>query len=167
MNITDILFAKKLAGGGGGGGGGGSNLTLLAKQSFNVKTSSTSVVSVGTISCGEAAWNKNAVIWVHVRIQTPNAYAFYGTDAFFVNAKAANGQTTAYTIYSPYCYAQAAQGVYTYNETPRGVFADTINPNGDIPIKAQYNASATNTINGTFDVEVYAITLPNDEPLFD
>lgn len=163
MDIAEILFAKKLAGG--GGGGGGSNLTLLAKQSFAVKTSSTSVTDVGTIACGSEAWNKNAVIWVHVRPHSGRKdYAFYGTDTFFVNTNAANEQTTALTVYGTTAYAYST--MYSNNMAAIGVYADTIDSTGDIAIKAKYNSSGTRTIDDTFDVSVYAITLPNDEPMF-
>ena len=151
-------------------GGGGSNWTLLGSSSYTVSTTSSSATEIGTISCGSAAVTSSAVIWVRVRGRKgPTAGYFYGSDAIFLNPHPANETTGAYTFSNvgvlAIRYASATTRYAVYNGQ-YGVYAYSIKNDGVVSIRRRYNSSYSLTINDTFDVEVYKLTLPTGKALF-
>jgi len=162
---TAYVNGQKLTG---TGSGGGSNWTLLASGTLTVNTTSTSASSAGTIAAGSEAYTKDAVIWVRIRGQSGkrNGY-FYGSDAIFVNHQKANGGTSTFSAPAIEYYRVSDSGTYTTATGSYGVYGYSINSSGTVTIRRRYNSSNTLTINDKFDVEVYKLTLPNNEKLFD
>ena len=162
---TAYVNGQKLTG---TGSGGGSNWTLLATKTFTVNTTSTSASSVGTIEAGREAYTKDAVIWVRIRGQSGkrNGY-FYGADTIFCNHYPANGATTTFSAQATEYYRVSSSGAYTTVSGSYGVYGYSINSSGTVTIRSRYSSTNTLTINDKFDVEVYKLTLPNNEKLFD
>lgn len=147
--------------------GGGGSWTLLGAQDYEVNTTSTSAIVVGTISCGAGAWTSNKIIYVKVRDKAGarNGY-FVGSDAFFYNYGAANGATSGLgkmTI----TIRRNNDGKYgttpSSGNTGYGVYGFSVNTDGDVSIRSRYNNAYTYIINGTYRVEVYALDYAPDQ----
>ena len=152
------------------GGGGGSSWTLLASQDFTAETTSTSQTNIGTISCGSGAFVAGDFIYVRVRDKAgKRAGYFYGTDNFYANVNAANGSTSNFSVSAKYTHRVNSSGNYaTYaSNSAYGVYSLGISSSGNITIASKYSASNSLTINGTYAVEVYKLTLANGEKVFD
>lgn len=148
---------------------GGSNYKLIGSGEFTVNTTATSAALVGTISCSPSAKDKNCIIYIRVRDKAgKRAGYFYGSDAFFLNAKAANGsslpQTTAATACIRY---EADNGWVIHGNTAYGVYGSSIGNDGSVGISSRYNSAYSLTINGTYKVEVYKLTFPDGVSPFD
>ena len=148
-------------------GGGGSNWTLVKSGSLTVNTTSTSAGSAGTLECGSTIWTATELIWVHIRGQSGkrNGY-FYGSDAFFANYRAKNGSTTADSVPTVLYYRVASDGTYTAASGSYGVYAYSITTGGTLTIRRRYNSTNTLTINDTFDIKVYKLTVPSGFTIF-
>ena len=152
------------------GGGGGSSWELLASQDFTAETTSTSQTNIGTISCGSGAFVAGDFIYVRVRDKAgKRAGYFYGTDNFYANINAANGSTSAFSVSAKYTHRVNSAGNYaTYaSNSAYGVYSLGISSSGNITIASKYSANNSLTINGTYAVEVYKLTLANGEKVFD
>lgn len=149
------------------GGGGGSNWELIKSGTLTVNTTSTSAGSAGTIECGSTAWTSTDILWVRIRGQSGkrNGY-FYGSDAFFANYRAKNDSTTADSVPTILYYRVGTDGLYTAASGSYGVYAYSLANNGTLTIRRRYNSTNTLTINDTFDIEVYKLTLPTGKSLF-
>lgn len=145
----------------------GSNWTLVKSGTLTVNTTSTSASSAGTLECGSAAWTATDIIWVRIRGQSGkrNGY-FYGSDAFFANYRAKNNSTTADSVPTILYYRVDSSGLYTAASGSYGVYAYSITTGGTLTIRRRYNSTNTLTINDTFDIEVYKLTLPTGKALF-
>lgn len=154
-----------------GGGGGGSNWTLLATQEYTVSTTSTSNTSVGdiTLTLGDYA-DPQTVLWVHIRDKAgKRAGYFYGSDTMFFHYQLANGNTNSLSTRpvmvfygndsNNYSGGATAYGVYPY----RLYYTSTYHY---LDIYSRYTASY-GTIDGTFKVEVYKLTMPSGMTLFE
>ena len=143
------------------GGGGPSSWTKVAETTYQVKTTSTSVATVATWDTGSSElWTDDK--WVYIRIRDTEgkrAGYFYGTDNFFIKSVSARFVTMV-----------DSSGVYdnsTYSTNGGyGVYVDTIYSDGRIRIRRRYSASSSNTINGTYKVEVYLLDPPTGAPIF-
>ena len=149
------------------GGGGGSNWTLIKSGSLTVSTTSTSAASAGTLACGSTAWTATDIIWVRIRGQSGkrNGY-FYGSDAFFANYRAKNNSSSADSVPTILYYRVDSSGLYTAASGSYGVYAYSLATDGTLTIRRRYNSTNTLTINDTFDIEVYKLTLPSGKTLF-
>lgn len=142
-------------------GGGGYGYTKLAEQDFTVNTSSTSETSVGTINAGASAWTTAKIVYVRVRDKAGKRDGyFFGVDRFFINPNPSWHTPTSMIIGSP-IIIRYDNSVFRAASNSQGVYPSEIAINGDIPIKARYNAVNTLTINGTYHVEVYALDWPD------
>ena len=149
-------------------GGGGSNWTLLGRGTLNVNTTSTSAASAGTIACGSGAYTANDIIYVRIRGQSGKRSGyFYGSDAIFCNHQKANGSTSTFSAPAVEYIRVSSEGNYTTATGSYGVYGYSINSSGTVTIRRRYNSTNTLTINDSFDVEVYKLTLPNNEKVFD
>ena len=146
--------------------GGGSNWTLIGSKELTISTASTSNANKGDITCS-GAYTKDDIIWVRVRDKAgARAGYMYGTDTFFLNANKANGSTSTYSTKATEVirYSTSSQwGCYTGNY---GVYAYSISSAGKILIYSRYNSTNTLTINGTYVIEVYKLTLPSGKTIF-
>lgn len=149
-------------------GGGGSSYTLLASTQLAVNTTSTSAGSAGTINLGSAGYTKDKIIWVHIRDHAGkrNGY-FYGSDTFYVNSYKANNSTTSFSACAVEYIRVDSNGNYTTATGSYGVYGYSINSSGTLTIRRRYNSTNTLTINGTFDVSVYAMDMPTGLKVFD
>lgn len=150
-------------------GGGGSSYKLLASKEFTVNTSSTSESSVGTVTVPDG-WSKDFIIYVKVRDKAGkrNGY-FRGSDNFADNCYAANGASTS-TTPTRICDGVDANGKFVQSTSAYGVYLSAYSKvsgknDGTATIKAKYNSSY-GTINGTFVVEVYALSWPHNDSMF-
>lgn len=149
-------------------GGAGSSYKLLKSAEFTVNTSSTSEIFVGTITVN-GGWTKDVIIYVKVRDKAGkrNGY-FRGSDCFVNNFYAANGVTSGPTPVR-ICDGVDADGKFVQSTSNYGVYLSSYsNSTGDVAtatIRAKYN-STYGTINGTYVVEVYALSWPKDDSPF-
>ena len=150
------------------GGGGGSSYTLLASTQLAVNTTSTSAGSAGTINIGSAGYTKDKIIWVHIRDHAGkrNGY-FYGSDSFYVNSYKANNSTTSFSACAVEYIRVDSNGNYTTATGSYGVYGYSISSSGTLTIRRRYNSTNTLTINGTFDISVYAMDMPTGLKVFD
>lgn len=142
-------------------GGGGSSWTKIGSTTeLAVNTTSTSAASAGTIALGSGHFTKDKIIYVRIRDKSGkrNGY-FYGSDAFFMNWRNANGSTTALSV--------AAVEYYRYNndaltgvQGSYGVWGYSIDTSGTLTIRRRYNSTNTLTINSTYLIDVYELTPP-------
>lgn len=147
-------------------GGGGSNWTLLGSKEMTISTTSTSNTNQGDITCS-GAFTKDDIIWVRVRDKAGKRAGYmYGTDTFFLNANKANSSTSTYSTKATEVirYSTSSQwACYTGNY---GVYGYSISSAGKILIYSRYNSTNTLTINGTYLIEVYKLTLPTGKTIF-
>lgn len=153
-------------------GGGGGGVVLLASHEINVSTASTDQISLGNVAGTTDARTADALIYVRVRDKAgKRAGYFYGSDNYFVMKETASGSITAensimcsaimYTAdnsFTGYTFA-IRQGVGTSDRA--GIYPGGMYSQGNIGMYAKYNASNTGTIDGTFAVDIFAITTPD------
>lgn len=150
--------------------GGGSSYTLIASDTVDVSTTSTTAISVKTINLGSQFYTSDKIIYVKVRnaVEATPGY-FIGSDVYFFNVYAANAQTTELTNAVRLTTARLSSGDYTLRANGTtvgyGVYANSIDSNGNLTISARYSSSYSLTINGTYAIEVYALDYaPNGNP---
>lgn len=150
-----------------------SSWTLLGSTDLIVSTTSTTAESAGSISIGSAAWTSAKIIYVKVRDKAgPRAGYFLGSDTFFFNYNAANSATATLTYAARTIHRYASNSTYaaytTSTSTGYGVYGYSITSAGEVNIYRRYNSSYSLTINGTYNVEVYALDYaPNTGNPFD
>lgn len=147
-------------------GGAGSSYKLLASKAFTVNTTSTTSIDVGTIEA-PGAYTSDSIIYVKIRDKAGkrNGY-FLGSDSIFFNPYPANGTgTSPATVGGKTAFNVNSQGKFSANSPQLGVYPYNIPSDGTITIKASYN-SQYGTINGTYVVEVYALSWPKDDSPF-
>ena len=149
--------------------GGVVNCKLLASEEFEVNTSSTTESTVGTVTV-EGGWSKDFIIYVKIRDKAGkrNSY-FRGSDNFVLNCYAANGTTSSPTPVR-ICDGVDVGGMFMQSTSTYGVYLSAYSKvsgknNGTATIKAKYNSSY-GTVNGTFVVEVYALSWPKNDSMF-
>ena len=151
-------------------GGGGSNWTLLASTDFTVNTTSTSNTSVGNITLNLSDYNDyQTILWVHIRDKAGKRTGyFYGSDTMFFHYNLANNSTGASSIRAVVLFNVNSTGSYSETATAYGVYAHRLyytSSNHYVQIYSRYNSSY-GTINGTFKVDVYKLTMPSGMTLF-
>ena len=140
----------------------------IASAEFDVTTDSTTASKVGDIEYTEEL-TKDDLVFVHVRDKAGKTDGvFYGNDAFIMLVGLANGSTGSDNRIMCGTLKTNDSGAYSMNYTPNGVYASAINPGTKkITISAKYNSSYTGTIDGTYVVEVYKLTMPKGVILFE
>lgn len=151
---------------------GGSSYTLIAEQDVTTSTTKTSGTSVAQITCSPSAWEHAHIIYVRVRDKAGARLGyFYGSDTFFINTNQANGGTSAQTTAARiiHRYSTSAQwGQYVgATTTGYGVYGYSITTAGKINLYSRYNSNYSLTVNGTYHVEVYALSYPDGVNPFD
>jgi len=156
--------------------GGGSSWKHLAHEEFEVSTTSTSFISVGTIDVGYEAINAAQFLYVRVRDKAGAREGYYsGGDTFITNI---NGTTfTGGTIrFAPTYisrYAPSSWGINTaLSSSSYGIVPYSISKHSSggaltgasIALRAKYNSSNTRTIDGTYEVDVFALATPTGYP---
>jgi len=158
-----------------GGGGGGSNWKLIATQEYTVNTSSTTETDVGTIELPLADYaNTSTIVWVHIRDKAGkrNGY-FYSSDSVYFpytipNASAPSSALST-SLPGRISIGVDSSGKYKQNTTSLGVYPSLLGYTEalhSLAIKSKYN-STYGTVDGTYKVDVYALTPPSGMTLFD
>lgn len=140
---------------------GGSSYTLLATQDITVNTTSTSATLQATIQLGSSAYTDASILYVKVRDKAGIRSGYYiGSDNYIFNYRAASGQTNNVTQVIRYNHTYSS-GTYTSTNTTGttayGIYAYDISSAGALRIYSRYNSSTTRTINGTYEIKVYAL----------
>lgn len=148
--------------------GGESPWTLIKSQEITVSTTETSAKTAATISCGSEISTKDKIVWVHIRDKAgKRAGYFYGSDSYFVNTYRGNGSATAFAAPACEYIRVTTSGTYTGVSGQYGVWGYSISSTGSLIIRRRYNSTNTLTIDGTFQVDVYTLDLPDGLTLFD
>ena len=152
--------------------GGGSSYTLLVSRDFTVNTSSTSIVDVGTITLTSAEWTTSKIIYVKVRDKAGSRSGYFvGTDAFILNVSAVRTTTNQLGNFPRFILCNNYGTLTTNGSTNYGVYTkqiDKVDGAAVITIASRYNSSISRTINGTYNVSVYALDYaPNQGNPFD
>lgn len=151
-------------------GGGGSNWIKLATTEFTVNTTSTSNKSVGNIELTLSDYNDpQTVLWVHIRDKAGkrNGY-YYGSDSIFFHWQLINNNTNSLSTRPVSLLYVNSTGSYSGAASAYGVFAYRLyytSSSHYVQIYSRYNSSF-GTINGTFKVDVYKLTMPSGMTLF-
>lgn len=140
-------------------GGAGSSYKLLKSAEFTVNTSSTSETTVGSFNVPELS-DLEAIIYVKVRDKAGKRNGYFRGGDNFVERKV--GTSVVSSI--KFSFGVDNSGSIYVGTGTYGVYVSGITNSGDVTIKAKYNSSY-GTINGTYVVEVYALSWPkNDSP---
>ena len=165
----NVLIANGLALTSDNGGGSTSGWTKIATQDYTVSTTSTSTTTTGTINLGNQYYTSNKIIYVKVRDKAGarNGY-FVGTDAFFFNPYPKNGATTQVSNPLLMIIRKTTDGNYEMTSSKFGIYAASLDSNGNLTISQRYSSSYTLTINGTYEVTVWTLEYaPNQGNPFD
>lgn len=137
---------------------GGSSYTLLKSEEVELNVTSTSNITVATISCGAQAYTSGKILYIKIRDKagSRNGY-FLGSDSFLLNPFPANGATTNANTKGIVWYKTNTSGDYVVYSTSYGVYAYSVNSSGDVVIYGRYSSSTTETINGTFKIDIYLL----------
>lgn len=147
-------------------GGGSSNWTLLGSKELTVSTTSTSNTNQGDITVS-GAYTKDNYIWVRIRDKAGKRAGYmYGTDTIFINANKANGSTSTYSTKMTTVIRYSTSSQWACYIGNYGLYGYSISNAGKILIYSRYNSTNTLTINGTYVIEVYALTPPSGETIF-
>ena len=143
------------------GGGGASNFELLyeTEQSFSITGTSEQLIftapSIGNI------FSSDFIIYVRIRDKAGRRDGyFFGTDAYFYNINAETGSTAEATGRLIYTFRMNGSTI-GQTSSPYGVYAQGITADGNVRIYGRYNATGSRTVNGTYLIKVYKLTLPN------
>jgi len=135
---------------------------LLGQINIPVSTTSTTTTVLHTFNF-PAAWTYQKILYIRVRrTEVPDSGYFYGSDNFFIIAGAFNGSTAEQTTAIRTLFKVGTDGTWSANTTSYGVYGSGVSPNGNVKISTRYNSSNSGTINGTFKVEVYLLSWPNN-----
>lgn len=150
-----------------------SNCKLIASTTYQVNTTSTTAITVGTFSTGDTSiWTSDKMVYVKIRRKNSRENGYYfGSDCIFsINAPGNNlTATESYLMYGTSYYQNSAGNLINYNLQRTdanatvqgyGVYATKVYSNGDIDINARYDSSNTLRIDGTFYVDVYLLDWP-------
>lgn len=146
--------------GGGGGGGGSSSWELLDTREEQVTTAST---AAGQVVQVEVPYDDQKILWVAIRDKAGYRTGyFYGSDTLFI----AGG---AYALCRSVSGAAAEKGFWqaSAGDMNGGVYARgglTVNAStgmATVYIRRKYNSTYCGTIDGTFKINIYALSYPS------
>ena len=140
--------------------------TKLFETEIQVATTSRSLVVEGTYTIDDI-WTASDIIYVRVRDKAGKRSGYFlGSDAFFINNKAANGEST--DMLSPIHITHKYNGIYEqYTGNGYGVFPQSITSDGTMKIYSRYDVGMSRRINGTYKIEVFRLRYPDNISPFD
>ena len=124
-------------------------LTLIASKDFDVSTTSTTAVSIGSVEVSEDNYKPGAKFYIHIYdIQGRRTNYFMESDYISYFGDAATAKTGG---------SCAADSNNTILASAYGIYPNTVTHNNGIwfNISARYNASSSKTIDGTYRVDIY------------
>lgn len=137
-----------------------SSWTKIGEAEIQVSTTNSQPVLQSTIQL-DNVWTDSNIIYVRIRDKAgKRAGYFLGTDTFFINYKAANGDesemSNAGRIIHKYngVYEQSVGNTY-------GVYPFSISPDGSVKIYSRYEIGYSRRINGTYKIEVFKLRYPD------
>lgn len=142
----------------------------IGTAEFTVNTTSTSNQEVGFVNIPLADYNnKEIIVWVHIRDKAGKRQGyFYGGDSMFFNYSLANNTTSSVATRPLVGFNYDSTGKYVAGASGYGVYGERLymtSSDHKIRIYSRYNSSY-GTINGTYVVDVYALTMPSGLTLF-
>ena len=145
---------------------GGSNWTLLATQEYTINTTGTSATSVGNVTIKLSDIQESgAVIWVHIRDKAGKRSGYYyGSDTIFMRYNSNEYVGTKPTL----SVGVNSSGAYTATTSSYGVYPNRMyqtSTNHYVEIYRRYNSNY-GTLNGTFQVDIYKLSVPSGFTLF-
>lgn len=153
-------------------GGGGSNWKLLASTDFTVNTTSTSNKSVGDITLNLSDYNDyQTILWVHIRDKAGKRTGyFYGSDTIFFHYQLATGNPNSLSTRPVAVFSASSATAYSLATSAYGLFAYRLYYTSSahyVHIYSRYSSSSSGTINGTYQCDVYKLTMPSGMKLFE
>lgn len=133
-------------------GSGSSAYTLIAEDELVVSTTSTSATGVGTVSA-PGSYQMAKIVYVKIRDKAGKRSGyFYGSDSFIIGSST----TCVFRYVGTNSYGGST------STTAVGVFANSVDSSNVISIRAKYSSGSSETIDGTFVVQVYLLEWPNN-----
>jgi hypothetical protein len=112
-------------------------------------------------------WTDSEIIYIRIRDKAGKRSGYFlGTDTFFINYKAKNGDNSALLYAGRIVHRY--NGVYEqYSGNGYGVYPYSISSDGTVKIYSRYEIGYSRRINGTYRVEVFKLKYPNGLSPFD
>lgn len=142
------------------GGGGGSSWTLIHKEDIDVTFSSTTATFMQEITVDGIFTTDLICVIITDKAGARNNY-FYRFLAWFCNIEAKNGTTGTISTSGRQALSKDSNGKWTNTQTQYGVYPHSIASSGKMQIYARYNSSYSHTIDSTYTVQVYKLSLPD------
>ena len=144
---------------------GTSSYKLLASRDFFSNTTSASQSKLGVITCNVEDFNASTIIYIRIRDKAGkrNGY-FYGCDTFIYNKyqSLSFGQTISVGCVFVMSVENDSTAVLQYGTSSGyGVYAYSIDSNGQVTIRHRYSSGSSKTIDGTYKCEVFALNWPD------
>lgn len=139
---------------------------LLGGETINVSENHTTATTVATINApGAFTYKKILYISMRAHGHVPVDYMLCA-DSFVVNAKATRNNPSAQTQIANIATKYDEQYGFIQKIGKVGMWADSVDVDGTVTIKALYDATSSGAgqIKGTYDIEVWSIPFPNDQP---
>lgn len=144
----------------------GSSYVKIGEADYTLSTSSTSAVTQPSLSVSSSVWTSAKMIFITIRDKAgKRAGYYYGGDGIFANPNPSNGSTSAFGDGGRFSYScDSSSKMRTYSGQ-YGLYPYNIGSDGTIRMYAKYHSTYTLTIDGTYHVEVYALSWPDSSPL--
>ena len=140
--------------------------TKIGETEITVSTTNTQAVLQTSIQLDDI-WTDSDIIYIRIRDKAGKRVGYFlGTDTFFINYRAANGETgdDAYAGRFTHRY----NGTYEqYSGNAYGVYPQSISSDGTIRIYSRYEVGYSRKINGTYKIEVFRLRYPDNISPFD
>lgn len=158
------------------GGGGGSSWKHLAHEELEVSTTSTSFTPVGTIIVGYEAFNAAQFIYVRVRDKAGARNGYYSGGDTFISNLTATADNNPASRFAPTYIRKDDSGTWgmntaltssSYGIVPYSIAVTKTSlsiSEVKIYIRARYNSTNSRTIDGTYEVDVFALATPIGYP---
>lgn len=141
------------------GGGGGSTWQLVGSGEFEVNTTSTSAIEIGTVATDPSVYTDEKIVYIQIRDKAGKRDGYYyGSDCFI--EKKTQTSPAGFTF-------RVQSGSTQYYVGAYGLYPTQINSFGVVKISAKYNSTYSSTIDGTYAVNIYLLDYPANPPFTD
>lgn len=155
------------------GSGGTSNWTLVASKELTYNTTSTSSALIEWWDTGHTEiWTSSNILYIRIRDKAGKRTGyFFGSDNFFINPyesfKPGSASSTISARFTEYVDSSGYYSTGNHSGTTGyGVYAQSIEEDGQIRLQGRYS-STYGTVNGTYSIEVYTLSMPTGKPIFE
>lgn len=145
----------------------GSSYKKIHTEEVAITATNTTAENAATLHIPATAYSSDKIVYVKVRdkVGKRNGY-FYGCDTYIFNPFPANGATSV-TATAPNVAYTYTGDKYGTTFAQQGIFAYSLNKDGELIIRKRYSSTYTGTIDSTYVIDVYLLEWPNDESPFD